>query len=261
LSSKGEAAIGDARIEFLVDGVGDAVVLIPAGGLDASYFENLAQSLATAGFRAVAVNPRGVGASKGRLEGLTLHTLAADVAGVIEALAVGPAHVLGHGFSNRVARCLAADRPDLVRSVILLAGVGLFVPDTEIVRALQAWFSPDTTEADCLDATKRLVADPAAAERILHQVKRWPAAAAAQRIADRATPQDDWTEPPSHIRFLVVQGLKDRVAPPWHGRAFREQLGSRVHVVDVPDAGHMVFLEQSEPVVDAIVSFLRRQPA
>jgi pimeloyl-ACP methyl ester carboxylesterase len=257
----GEAVVGDARIEFRVDGIGDAVVLIPAGGLDASYFEDLVHSLAGAGFRAVTVNPRGIGASKGPLEGLTLHTLAADVAGVIEALGAGPAHVLGHGFSNRVARCLARDRPDLVRSVILLAGVGFFVADAEIVKALQAWFSPNATPADCLEATKRLVADPGAAERVLRQVKRWPAAAVAQRAADRATPQDDWIELASQVPSLVVQGLKDRVAPPQHGRAFREQLGSRVQVADIPDAGHMLFLEQPEPVADAVVSFLRQQAA
>ena len=108
MSSKGETKVGDARIEFLLEGAGEAVVLIPGGGLEASNFEDLARRIAGAGFRAVAVNPRGVGASKGRLEGLTLHILAGDVAAVIEALGSGPAHVVGHGFSNRVARCLAS---------------------------------------------------------------------------------------------------------------------------------------------------------
>ena len=101
----------------------------------------------------------------------------------------------------------------------------------------------------------------AAAEQVFRQVKRWPSAAAAQRAASRATPQNDWMEPPPDVAFLVVQGLKDRVAPPEHGRAFRERLGPRVQVVDIPDAGHMVFLEQPEPVADAIVSFLRQQAA
>lgn len=261
MSSKGEAEVGDARIEFLLEGAGDAVVLIPGGGLDASYFEDLARRIAGAGFRAVAVNPRGVGASKGRLEGLTLHTLAGDVAAVIEALGSGPAHVVGHGFSNRVARCLAVDRPELVRSVILLAGVGLIAPEPRVVRALQAWFGQDTTEADCLEATKQLVADPAAAQQVFRQVRRWPTAAAAQRAADRATPEDAWVEPRSQVSFLIVQGLKDPVAPPEHGHAFRERLGPRVHVADIPDAGHLVFLEQPEPVVEAIVSFLRQQAA
>ena len=95
----------------------------------------------------------------------------------------------------------------------------------------------------------------------MRQVKRWPAAAAAQRAADRATAQDDWLKLPSQTPCLVVQGLKDRVAPPQHGHAFREQLGSRVTLADVPNAGHMLFLEQPAPVADAVISFLRRQTA
>jgi len=259
--SKRVAEVGDASIEFLVDGAGDAVVFIPGGGIDASYFADLIRRVAGAGFHAVGINPRGVGASTGRLEGLTLHTLAADVAAVIEALDSGPVHIAGHGLSNRVARCLAVDRPDLVRSIILLAGVGLMAPDPEVIRALQAWFREDTTEAECLEATKQLVADPAAVHQVLRHVKRWPAAAAAQRAANHATAQADWIEPPNQMPFLVVQGLKDRVAPPDHGYALRDRLGPRVQVADIPEAGHMVFLEQPDSVADAIVSFLRQQAA
>jgi len=91
-------------------------------------------------------------------------------------------------------------------------------------------------------------------------VKRWPAAAA-RRAADRATSQDDWMEPPRQLPFLVVQGLKDRFAPPEHGHSLRERLGPRVEVVDIPEAGHMVLLEQPDSVADAIVSFLRQHAA
>jgi pimeloyl-ACP methyl ester carboxylesterase len=108
---------------------------------------------------------------------------------------------------------LAVDRPDLVRSDILLARVGLIASEPVVVGALQAWFGQDTTEVDCLEATKQLAADPAAAQEVFRQVKRWPAAAAAQRAADR-TSHDDWVEPPDQVPFLIVQGLKDRVAPP-----------------------------------------------
>jgi len=258
---KREVEVDGARIEFLVDGAGDTVVLVPGGGLDATYFNDLAGRLAQAGFRAVAVNPRGVGQSTGPLEGLTLHTLAADVAGVIETLGSGPVHVLGHGFSNRVVRCLGADRPDLVRSVILLAGVGLVEPDAEVVKALHSWFRRDASESDCLEAAKRLIADPATAERILRQVKRWPAVAAAQAAADRATPRNDWSRPSSGIPVLVVQGLEDRVAPPEHGRSLRDLLGNRVHLAEIPHAGHMVFLEQPEAVAASVLSFLQEDAA
>jgi len=170
MKPKRTVEVAGAVIEFLVVGAGDAVVLLPGGGFDGRYFGDLAQSLARAGFCAVAVNPRGAGGSGGSLDGLTLHTLAADVAAVIEALDGGPAHVLSHGFGNRVTRCLVADRPDLVRSVILLAGVGLVEPDTEVVRALRAWFRYDSTASECLEAMRCFVADPSAAERLLRSV-------------------------------------------------------------------------------------------
>ena len=119
-----------------------------------------------------------------------------------------PGHVLRLA-RNRVAQCLAVDRPDLVRSVILLAGVGLIAPTPEVVRALQAWFGVvDTTEADRAEATKALVADPAAAEEVFRQVKRWPSAAAAQRAANRATPQNDWMEPPHDVAFLSARSIE-----------------------------------------------------
>jgi pimeloyl-ACP methyl ester carboxylesterase len=76
--------LGTATIEFHTAGSGDPVVLLPAGGLDVGYLDDFAERLGRGGFRAVAVNPRGAGGSRGPLDGLTLHTFAADVAGVIE---------------------------------------------------------------------------------------------------------------------------------------------------------------------------------
>src|SRR5438477_3312757 len=73
---------------------------------------------------------RGVGGSCGSLDGATLHDLASDVAGVIKAIGCGPAHLVGHAFGNRIARCLAVDQPPLVRSVTLLAAGGLIAPPT-----------------------------------------------------------------------------------------------------------------------------------
>jgi pimeloyl-ACP methyl ester carboxylesterase len=87
--------------------------LLPFGGLTVGYMEELAQDLADAGYRVIRINFRGSGKSTGSAEGVTLHTLAADVAGVIKALKLGPVNVAGHAFGNRVARMLAADHPEL----------------------------------------------------------------------------------------------------------------------------------------------------
>ncbi len=40
---------------------------------------------------------------RSNLDGITVHDLAADVAGVLEAMDCGPAHLVGHAFGNRIA--------------------------------------------------------------------------------------------------------------------------------------------------------------
>src|SRR5262249_55222657 len=152
----GRSAVMSPRVTVDLDGAaiacsdhgaGDAVVLVPGLGLDASYFGELGARLADAGFRAIAVNPRGANGSTGTLESQTMRPIAADVAGVIEGLRVRPATVVGHGFGNRIVRCLVTDRPDLVRRIVLLAGAGDLDPTAEVVRLLRSWARPDATES------------------------------------------------------------------------------------------------------------------
>jgi pimeloyl-ACP methyl ester carboxylesterase len=252
--------VGEARLEAAIYGAGDTVMLLPAGSHSIGYLAPFAQQLAVAGFRAVAVNFRGVGASIGPLDGLTLHHLAADIAGVIEALAATPAHVVGHAFGNRVARCLAADRPDLVRRVVLLAAGGLVPTDPEARRATHRLRHESLTEAERLELLKAAYLFPVSDPRLMLQVQQSPLWAAGDltETVSQATPLADWwaggTAP-----LLVVQGLDDRRAPPGNGWALRDQVGDRVRVVDIPQAGHFLVLEQPQAVAEAVTAFLREQ--
>src|SRR4029077_18331734 len=167
----GIVKIGGADIQFFSQGEGEAVVLLPGGSLDVGYMEGLAEALAKAGYRAVRINFRGAGKSTGPEEGVTLHTLAGDVAGVIEALKLRPANVGGHAFGNRVARCLAADRPNLVRCVILFAAGGKVAPAPAADRALKIIFTPASPEAEVLEAMKYMVGDPADVQKVWQIIK------------------------------------------------------------------------------------------
>ena len=248
--------VDDATIECFVAGSGEPIVMLPAAGLEAGYLADLGRRLADAGFRTVAINVRGTGASAGTLTDITLHTFAADVAGVIEGVADGSAHVLAHGFSSRIARCLVADRPDLVRSVVLLGGFGYIERSPEIIRAMQAWFRADATEAECLEVMRYEVADPATAPRVFRALQRQPAVAAACLLADRATPESDWARP-SSLAFLIVQGLEDRISPPSSEQTIRDAVGPRARIAGIPDAGHMLLLEQPDAVGQAVTTLLR----
>jgi len=101
--------VSGATLECTLYGSGTPVVLLANAGCSSGYFDDLARALAAGGLQAICVNMRGTGESRGSLDGITVHDLAADVAGVLEALDCGPAHLVGHAFGNRVARCLALE--------------------------------------------------------------------------------------------------------------------------------------------------------
>jgi pimeloyl-ACP methyl ester carboxylesterase len=249
----------DVELECFSHGSGPPILLLPGGSLAVGYLADLAETLAGAGFRAIRVNPRGAGDSVGPTEGLTLHDLGDDVAGVIEALDAAPAFVLGHAYGNRVARTVAADHPDLVRGVILVAAGGKVEPRPEAQQALMTLFTPTASEDEVLDAMAWMVGSPENASSVWERFKgdRAPGAAAAQMAAARATPLEEWWSPPGDARYLVIQGTKDAAAPVENGHLLAEELGDRVTLVDIPGAGHLQPLEAPGPVAEAVIAFAR----
>jgi pimeloyl-ACP methyl ester carboxylesterase len=213
-----------------------------------------------AGYRVVRINFRGSGKSTGPGEGITLHTLAADVAGVIRALKLGKVNIAGHAFGNRVARTLAADHPELVRSVILFAAGGKVPPDPPGERALQAIFNPASTDADILSQMKYMVGNAAEIPMAWQAIKpcRAPQVAGIQRTAMQNTPLKDWWAPPGAMKYLVLQGSDDQIAPPENGALLKQELGERATLVSFPGAGHLFIVTEPNKAAAAVVSFLHQ---
>lgn len=257
-AKSGMVKLRGSSIEYFSQGQGEVVVLLPGGSLSVGYMDALSQALADAGYRAVRINFRGAGKSTGSAKDVTLHTLAADVAGVIKALDLQPANVAGHAFGNRVARMLAADHPELVKSVILIAAGGKVPPEPAAQRALQTIFDPKSTDDEVLAAMPYMVGtneDVAAAWQILKPC-RAPGAAAIQRTAG-TTPLKDWWAPPGKAKYLVLQGSDDQAAPPENANRLQDDLGARVTVVSFPGAGHLIPAMQPKKAAMAMVSFLK----
>jgi pimeloyl-ACP methyl ester carboxylesterase len=249
--------LGPVDIEALVAGEegGQAIVMLADIGRDAGRFLDFVPHLVSAGLRPVVLNPRGIGASVGPLENLTLHDLAADVAGVIEALDVGSVHVLGYGFGNRVARCLAVDRPELVEGLILLGAGGQVPGDPEAIEALDRLLESGLTDEEELAALQTAMFAPGSDASVWLELPAFPEVGRAQSAADRETPNEDWLFGGA-APILIIQGRHDRLAPPENGRWLRERLGSRVQLVELADSGHALMPEQTAEVVDAITDFV-----
>jgi pimeloyl-ACP methyl ester carboxylesterase len=245
--------VGAASLECTVDGSGDPLVLLANGGCSTSYLERLREYLASAA-QIIAINMRGVGGSRGPLDNATLHDLASDVAGVLETLQCGPAHILGHAFGNRIARCLATDHPAMVRKVILVAAGGLIGPSTPLGSTFRDVPRSKLTGPECVALGARWLS-PVSDQSVLAPVECWPRVHLAHLAAGKRVRLDEWWTGGS-APLLVIQGLDDEAAPPANGHALRDQLGERVQLLDIPRAGHFLILEQPDPVIAAVSDFI-----
>jgi pimeloyl-ACP methyl ester carboxylesterase len=110
---------GAVSIEIFVGGEGPTVLMHPGFGRSARDYNDMSTPLAKAGFRPIAINPRGINASERPLEGLTLHDYADDVWMVADELELQKVNLLGHAFGNRVMRTASTDQPNRVASITL----------------------------------------------------------------------------------------------------------------------------------------------
>jgi pimeloyl-ACP methyl ester carboxylesterase len=256
----GIVKLSESNIEYFSQGKGRTIVLLPFGGLTVGYLQEFSDDLTEAGYRVVRINFRGSGESTGSARDVTLHTLAEDVVGVIKALDLGKVEIAGHAFGNRVARTLAADHPELVRSVILLAAGGKVPPDPPGERALQAIFNPASTDADILNQMKHMVGDPAQIPAAWQAIRpcRAPQVAGMQRTAMQNTPLAEWWAPPGEAKYLILQGANDEIAPPENGKLLKQELGERAKLVSLPGEGHLFVVTEPKQAAADVVSFLRQ---
>jgi pimeloyl-ACP methyl ester carboxylesterase len=109
---------------FVVDeGAGTPVVLLH-GFPDTSYvWRHQIAALSAAGFRAIAPDLRGRGKSARpeRVEDYGLSTIVADVAGMLDALGIPRAHIVGHDWGAALAWLFASLRPQLVDHLVVIS--------------------------------------------------------------------------------------------------------------------------------------------
>ncbi|MGA8330817.1 MAG: alpha/beta fold hydrolase [Mycobacterium sp.] len=250
---------GAASIETYIDGHGPAIVILPSYGRDGGRdFDPLTATLVEAGYRVLRPQPRGVAGSCGPMTGVGFDDMAHDVAAVVDALADGPAVVLGHAFGNFVARATAVHHRDKVACVILAAASGktvdpvvnsapmraadLTLPDHERLAALRlAFFAPGHDPSGWLAG--------------------WYADTLAMQIdcvhhADVDRYRGAGTAPV----FEIIAALD-----PFHRRDewddLRRRYSNRVTTTVIADASHALFPERPPAVASAITTYLAGRKA
>lgn len=262
-----EVDVNGTSLAYSDDGPRDAPVLLFSHSLffDSSmFFQQVAHFQDR--YRVVCYDHRGQGASaRAPREQLDMDTLAEDAVGLIGHLGVGPVHVLGNSMGGFIALRLAARRPDLVRSAVVLGSSaeaeGKIAEFDPLVAAMaEQGTGPVIDTLMWIMFGDDILADPARADLTgqwrtkMQQLDRGIADAAWQ-VVHRSSVLEEL--PHCTVPVLAVIGDQDHA----YSIADNENIVGVVKdgtLVVVPGAGHSVSLEQPGPVNAAIEAHLTR---
>jgi 3-oxoadipate enol-lactonase len=129
--------LGDIDTSYELSGAGDPVVLIHGLGSSARDWERQLPALVDR-YRVLTYDVRGHGRTSKPRGPYSVAQFANDLALLLEKLAHRPAHVVGISMGGMIAFQLAVDRPDLVRSLVIVNSGPALVPST-LAEHLAVW--------------------------------------------------------------------------------------------------------------------------
>lgn len=220
-------------------------------------------------YRCITFDFRGQGRSEVTARGYDMDTLAADAAALIEALGCPPCHFVGLSMGGFIGMRLAARRPELIRSLVLMETSADPEPAENapryqllggIVRALGSMgmrlVMPKVMR---IMFGRTFLADPAReAERRLWRQRgmendRLGVTRALQGVIDRKPIYDELGK--ISVPTLVMVGDEDVATVPAKAERIRDAI-SGARLVVIPGAGHTASVEQPDFVNAALSEFL-----
>ena len=263
-------------VELCVQTVGDpadpAILLIHGACASMVWWEDeLCEQIAAGGRFVIRYDQRDTGRSTsfpvGR-PGYAMSDLAADAVGILDALGVKEAHVVGRSMSGGTALFLAVDHPDRVASVTFMSTTtdedGLPSPTKEFIEAT----GDETPDLDDIEAvvehlTAAVLAyhgtSPLVDEDHVRSLARVDVARTRDLAASMTNHFAMEFDGPRNGGFsdvtcpaLVVHGALDPAFPVEHGRALQAALpGSTLLVLD--DTGHELPAARWDEFTDALL--------
>jgi pimeloyl-ACP methyl ester carboxylesterase len=194
----------------------------------------------------------------------SIGSFAAAIARLADMLGVNSAHFIGHSLGAIVCQHLAADRPELVRSLVL---IGAFVEPTQAARdALRqrARIARAGGMADIADTIVQngMAADtrsrnPIAAAFVRESIMRQCAegyARTCEALAEANAANHQRIRCPT----LIINGEDDSVATPSIARELAERIGG-ARAVFLPRCGHWATIERPDELNSELRRFLGGQ--
>lgn len=131
------AQVGNIQLYYETHGAGEALLLLSGTGESGDAWHAFQVPAFSQEYQVITFDYRGVGQSDKPDVPYSTRLFAADAIGLLDAINVEQAHVMGHSMGGRVAQWLALDHPQRVRGLILSSsGSGQYAPDVDVVRGV-----------------------------------------------------------------------------------------------------------------------------
>ncbi len=261
--------MGDVRFFVRDVGAGTPVLLLSGLGFSSWCWDESIEALSTqSNARAITLDNRGSGRSDKPAGPYAIEQMADDAAGVLDALGVDSAHVVGNSMGGYIALSLALRQPARVRSLVLVntshGGDGATAIPEATAKAWRtaAPLGPreyaERTTSYCFPEGWA-EANPDRFRNVIDRRLAFPTPADAwlaqfQACAKFFLPGVDVS--PIEQRALVIHGTEDRIVPYPNGPRLAAALkAGRLHTFE--SVGHVPYLERPADYHAVLDAFLR----
>jgi pimeloyl-ACP methyl ester carboxylesterase len=247
-------------------GSGDPVLFIAGrGGAGRTWHLHQVPEFLRAGYRVITFDNRGVGATE-NAAGFTTQTMVADTAALIEKIDAGPARIVAVSMGAFIAQELMLTRPELVRGAVLMATRGRQDRARDLFRIAEWELAESRVRLPpSYDAKVRLLEsfsprtlnDERAVSDWIDMFTRWPTKpTAGLRCQLGIGPEGNRLPAYRSIAapVLIIGFADDVVLPPHLGREVADAI-PHARYLEIPDTGHLGFIEQPQAVNVAALNF------
>ena len=254
------------NLAYDVRGSGEPVLFIAGrGGAGRTWHLHQVPAFQRAGYRVITFDNRGVGETE-NADGFTTAQMVGDAAAIIERLDAGPVRIVAVSMGSFIAQELMVARPELVSAAVLMATRGRHDRTRDFFRAAELELAEAGVALPAAyDAKVRLLEsfspqtlnDDLAAGDWIDMFTMWPTNPT-PGLKTQLGIAPEGNRLPAYRGIaapVLVIGFQDDVVLPAHlGREVADAIPNGRYL-QIPDTGHLGFIERPDPVNAAALEF------